>query len=136
MSNGISAEKVVKQYYGDVYKFCCSRCRDSRIAEDITQETFLVLMQRKDELTDQNICAWLINVANNKLHEWYRQKTLETSHISLEDLFVPPSDAFAEIDDEEEVDEDKALDAVQQKILNLLNDKEKELFIKIGRAHV
>ncbi len=127
MSEAISVEKVAKQYYGDVYKFCCSRCRDPQVAEDITQETFLLLMQKKDSLTDQNICAWLINVANNKLHEWFRKKSLEMNCVSIYDVNVSSVDEFA-ID---EPSEEEAFDAIQQKIMSILNEKEKQLFIKL-----
>ena len=127
MSNGISAEKIAEQYYVDVYKFCCSRCRDPQVAQDITQETFLVFMQKKESLTDINICAWLINVANNKLHEWYRKKSIESNYVSIYDVNVSSADQLVL----DEPFEEEEFDAFQQKILNILNDQEKKLFIKL-----
>lgn len=128
MSKGISAEKIAEQHYSDVYKFCCSRCRDSQVAQDITQETFLTFMQKKESLTDINICAWLINVANNKLHEWYRKRSIEFNYVSIYDVNVSSADQLVL---DEPLEEEEEFDAIQQKIMNILNEHEKELFIKL-----
>lgn len=42
----LSAEQIAEKYYHDVYKFCCSRCRNADAAQDITQETFLFLSKQ------------------------------------------------------------------------------------------
>lgn len=49
----LSAEQITEKYYSDVYKFCCSRCRNADAAQDITQDTFLLFVDKFDELTEK-----------------------------------------------------------------------------------
>lgn len=123
----LSAEKIVEQYYPDIYKFCCAKCRDEHVAQDITQETFLLFVNKIDKLTDINIRSWLLSVANNKLHEHFRKSQIENSFVSIDEVKIVSFDKY-ECDD---IDVDEMFDDVQKKILNLLSDKERELFIKL-----
>lgn len=121
----LSAEQIAEKYYPDVYTFCCARCRDEDLAQDITQETFLLLINKADELTDINIRSWLLSVANNKLCAYFRKNKAENNFVSVYDVEIPISDVY------EEVDTDIVFDEVQKKILNMLKGKERELFIKL-----
>ena len=118
---------IVDQYYIDVYKFCCAKCKDAEAAQDITQETFLLLTEKQDQLIDNNIRAWLLSVANNKLREYFRKKSIENNYISIENITLPVFEDHSE----EYIESYEMFDEVQQKILNILNDKEKTLFIKL-----
>jgi RNA polymerase sigma-70 factor (ECF subfamily) len=128
LSKGLSVESVAERYYGDVYKFCCAKCRDPLAAQDITQDTFLVLTQNKDALTEDNILAWLLKTAGVKLREWFKTRKIESGFVSIYDLDIPVSYKLAP----DGYSEDGAdLDALQQKILSILNENEKQLFIKL-----
>lgn len=123
----LSAERIAEEYYHDIYKFCCSRCRNADAAQDITQETFLLFMNEIDNLSDTNIRSWLFTVANNKLHEHFRKIKVENNFVCADDIDI------SSLDDVEynEADVETMFDDVQKKILNILTDKEKELFIKL-----
>ncbi len=123
----LSAERIAEEYYHDIYKFCCSRCRNADTAQDITQETFLLFMNEIDNLSDANIRSWLFTVANNKLHEHFRKIKVETNFVCADNIDI------SSLDDVEynEADVETMFDDVQKKILNILTDKEKELFIKL-----
>lgn len=123
----LSAERIAEEYYSDVYKFCCAKCRNEDVAKDITQETFLLLVNKIDELSDSNIRSWLLTVANNKLHEYFRKSQIENSFVSIDDVEISAFDSY----EHDKIDVDKIFDDVQKRILNILNDKEKELFIKL-----
>lgn len=125
----LSAEQIAEKYYHDIYKFCCSRCRNADAAQDITQETFLFLMDKIDELSDTNIRSWLFTVANNKLHEYFRKIKVENNFVCADDIDISAVENFEVVN--KNVDVDNLFDDVQKKILNILNDKEKELFIKL-----
>ncbi len=125
----LSAERIAEKYYHDIYKFCCSRCRNAEAAQDITQETFLFFMNKIDELSENNIRSWLFTVANNKLHEYFRTVGVENSFVCADDVDISAIDSLE--NDEKDIDVDEIFDDVQKKILNILNDKEKELFIKL-----
>lgn len=125
----LSAEQIAEKYYHDVYKFCCSRCRNADAAQDITQETFLFLINKIVGLTENNIRSWLFSVANNKLYEYFRTINIENNYVCADDVDVPVDNGFDV--DEKDIDVDEIFDDVQKKILNILNDKEKALFIKL-----
>ena len=122
----LSADQIAEKYYPDIYKFCCAKCRNEDVAQDITQETFLLLVNKIDELTDINIRSWLLCVANNKLHEEFRSSQIENGFV-CSDVEIPMFDRY----EQGKADIDEIFDDVQKKILNILNDKEKELFIKL-----
>lgn len=123
----LSAEQIAEKYYPDVYKFCCARCRNEDVAKDITQETFLFFVNKIDILSDNNIRSWLLTVANNKLHEYFRKNQIESSFVCIDDVEISAFDSY----EYDKIDVDEIFDDVQKKILNILNDKEKELFIKL-----
>lgn len=109
----LSAEQIAEKYYHDVYKFCCSRCRNADAAQDITQETFLFLINKIDGLTENNIRSWLFSVANNKLYEYFRTISVENSYVCADDVDVPVDNGFD--DDEKDIDVDEIFDDVQKK---------------------
>lgn len=121
--------KVTDLYYEDVYKFVCSKCRDKETALEITQDTFLLFCQKKDKLVNKNIRAWLLSVAWNKCNEYFRKNKKELNYVPIEDvedkIFVTEEYAITE---EQFID---SLDEVQKRILDLLTDEEKRLFIAL-----
>ncbi len=123
----LSAEQVTEKYYSDIYKFCCSRCRNADAAQDITQDTFLFFFDKYDDLKDINIRSWLLSVANNKLYDYFREQKIENGFVCVDEVKIPVFDNY----EVENVDIDSIFDDVQKKILNLLNDKEREIFIKL-----
>lgn len=123
----LSAEQITEKYYSDVYKFCCSRCRNADAAQYITQDTFLLFVDKFDELTEKNIRSWLFTVANNKLHDYFREQKIENNFVCVDDVKIPSFDDY----ENENIDIDAIFDDVQKKILNLLNDKERDIFIKL-----
>ena len=122
----LSAEQITEEYYSDIYKFCCSKCRNADAAQDITQDTFLLLVDKFDELAETNIRSWLYTVANNKLHDYFRERQIQNSFVCVDDVKIPTFDDY----EHENVDFDAIFDDVQKKILNILNDKERDVFIK------
>ena len=123
----LSADQIVEKYYPDIYKFCCARCRNADAAQDITQETFMLFVKKFDELADINIRSWLLCVANNKLYEYFKKNKIDNKCVSIDDVEIPVFDSY----EHDEIDIDEIFDDVQKKILNMLNDKEKELFVKL-----
>ena len=123
----MSAERIAEKYYPDIYKFCCAKCRNESVAQDITQETFLLFINKFDELTDINIRSWLLSVANNKLREYFRKSQIENTFVCVDNVEISTFDSY----EYDKIDVDEIFDDVQKKILHILNDKEKELFIKL-----
>ena len=121
-------EEITELYYHDVYKFCCARCRNADDAQDVTQATFALLVERKDTLYFDNIRSWLFSVADKKLHELFRQRQRERDYVSIYDVDVPQYN-LPDIPDD--FDEDAWFDETQKKILQILSEKERALFVKL-----
>lgn len=121
-------EQTANLYYNDVYKFCISRCENKEDGEDIAQSVFLFLIEKAGKLENLNIKAWLYQVSDLKIKEYFRQKKLDDRFIKYEDCadFADNSD----IDERLVEDFEELLNSTQKKILDILNDKEKVIFIK------
>jgi len=62
-------EKIYRQHYPAVYRYALSLARDTHLAEDLTQETFVKAMLSLDAGRD-SMAAWLHVVCRNL---WYDQ---------------------------------------------------------------
>lgn len=59
--------RIVKLYYEDINKVSFALCKDLYDAEDVTQTTFIKLLNQKEEFDDDyHIKRWLIKVAINE----------------------------------------------------------------------
>ena len=128
MIDKATADKIANIHYDDVYSYCFSKLKDKYVAEDITQDAFLVFQLKTDKLVDDHIIAWLINTASNLIKAYFRENSrfireeLNESHLTVEDILeclerenpITP----------EEIEEQK------QQVLSILNEKETELFQK------
>jgi RNA polymerase sigma-70 factor (ECF subfamily) len=59
--------RIVKLYYEDIKKVSFALCKNLYDAEDVTQTTFIKLLNQKEEFDDDyHIKRWLIKVAINE----------------------------------------------------------------------
>jgi len=67
-----------------VHGYLLSRCRDAKVAEDLTADTFLAAVSavRRDAVADLTV-AWLITVARNKLVDHWRRQEREERKLRL-----------------------------------------------------
>lgn len=63
----------VEEQYDKIYRYCYFRLGDARLAEDITQETFLRCLESREKKP----LAFLYTVAKNLCIDQYRKKKLE-----------------------------------------------------------
>ena len=123
------SKEIAEAYYEDILKFCSSQLNNEEDARDITQEVFLLFQKKFRELNDTNIKAWLLNVAQKKIFEKFREIKKNTKNISLNEntdfskdaSFVKQIDDFIYISDEE-------IEKEKFKIIEKLTPKERELF--------
>lgn len=71
--NNDELSKIYNIYYIQIFKFIFSRINNYEESEDITQETFLKLIQ--NNYKKENIKAWLFIVAKNIIIDKYRRET-------------------------------------------------------------
>lgn len=68
-------ESIYHEYFGSVYKFALSLCRNASTAEDITQETFYKAMENMDRYEDNGrLFVWLCQIAKNIYFSLYKKQ--------------------------------------------------------------
>ncbi len=75
-------EEIYTLYFRDVYRYVLSLCRDSELAEELTQETFCQAMQHmKDFRGDCKMTVWLCQIAKHLFfsHQKKRKRTVPLS---------------------------------------------------------
>ncbi len=87
-----AVKKLVKTY-NKIYRYCFYRVRNSEVAEDITQETFLKFFGHKQRIRRGEDMAYLYTIAKNLCFDHFRQK--QTTGLTEE----YPAEDFAEQSD-------------------------------------
>ena len=91
-----NASVLFKGDYQRIFRYIMSMVRDTREAEDLTQETFLRAYQRRDSLRDEAAkTAWLYRIATHtsldRLRQYARRAPME-SDTDLDEVDVPEPD--------------------------------------------
>ena len=133
------AEQIVKEYYDDIYYFCCLKLQDKEEARDITQEVFLLFFEKLKTLDDDKLKAWLYSVSRNKINDKFRERKKEQKIISIDDdnghnIFNRTEYSYKisdeDFEEDAKTDWDK-YDEAEKKILSILTKEEQELFFKV-----
>ena len=53
------------QYYTPIKNFVYYKCGDIDVAEDITQDTFMKLWEKREEIKEETVKSYLYTIANN-----------------------------------------------------------------------
>ena len=83
-------EKWIDNYGDELYSYACSRMKDTSVAQDIVQETFLSAWKSKDSFngiySERN---WLYAICKNKLIDHFRKsvRSVSTVDIEFEDVY-------------------------------------------------
>lgn len=133
------AEQIVKEYYDDIYYFCCLKLQDKDEARDITQEVFLLFFEKLKTLDDDKLKAWLYSVSRNKINDKFRERKKEQKIISIDDdnghnIFNRTEYSYKisdeDFEEDAKTDWDK-YDEAEKKILSILTKEERELFFRV-----
>ncbi len=111
--------------YDSIVRFCSRKTKNIDDAKDITQEVFLILLDKINDIDKSKARAWLYGTANNKLSEYIKSQSLNIEQmsdeiesklksVSLEDEFFNCS--------HEEIESQKGL------IINRLSNEKKILY--------
>ena len=84
------------ELYGDyLFKYALMRLRDSAKAEDAVQETFLAALKGGKTFAGRSAeKSWLVGILKNKICDYYRKASRETSFTDLEFYSDEESDRF------------------------------------------
>ncbi len=94
--SGISDPERWVEAYGDyLFKYALMRLRDSAKAEDAVQETFLAALKGGKTFAGRSAeKSWLIGILKNKICDYYRKASRETSFTDMEFYSDEESDRF------------------------------------------
>lgn len=63
-------EELYQRYADRIYRYILARLRDTELAKDVLQETFLVLWHKNASYSGKSsIATWLFGIATNKMRE-------------------------------------------------------------------
>jgi RNA polymerase sigma-70 factor (ECF subfamily) len=72
-----SFNEIYDKYFKDVYRYILSLSRNSRIAEDITQETFIKAFKCIDSFKGNcKLQVWLCQIAKNTYYSYYKKEKI------------------------------------------------------------
>jgi len=73
-------EEIYIQYFEDVYKYVYSLCRDTGVAEEVTQETFFKALKYIDSYKGKcKLRVWLCQIAKNTYFTFLKKQKRFTS---------------------------------------------------------
>ncbi len=71
-------DRVYARYFGEVYKFVLTLCRDPDLAEELTQETFFKALKNIGGFRGNcRIGSWLCQIAKNTYYDWAKKHNRE-----------------------------------------------------------
>jgi RNA polymerase sigma-70 factor, ECF subfamily len=93
-------DALVRALSADLYRFAYWLCRDSTLAQDLVQETFMRAWKAMDDLRDGAAAkAWLITILRREHARLYERKSLQQVDLEPEDVpehTAPGPDAGAD----------------------------------------
>lgn len=71
-------KKLFEEYYGDVYRYLYSLCRDASLAEDLASEVFLEAVKSIASFRGKSdVKTWLFSIARHRWYAYLRKKKRE-----------------------------------------------------------
>jgi RNA polymerase sigma-70 factor (ECF subfamily) len=76
-------EEIYKTYWDRIFRLCMGFVNDSDAAQDLTQETFIIVWQKLDTFRNEsNIGTWIFRIAsNNCLRQLEKEKRFRKSDL-------------------------------------------------------
>ena len=100
MTSSSRFEGLCARYRPDVFRFALWLARDSAIAEDVVQETFVRAWRAIDSLADPEAArSWLLAIARREHARLYERKRHTT--VPLDDLIANEDPALASVPSED-----------------------------------
>ena len=83
--------ELIAKYYDSILDYCMRRLSSRDAAEEVTQDTFLLMIEKAANLTNDFLKYWLTKVAENKCNAYLRRVKRENRHVHLDGLDVEAS---------------------------------------------
>lgn len=119
-------EKIYRIYFEDVYRFLLSLSKNKEVAQDITSETFLKVINNSNKIEKtRNIKAYIFTIAKNTYINYYNKNKIMMSTDDIE-KFDQGIDSF----------EENLIESDNVKVLNDAIDKLDEPYRSITKLRL
>lgn len=125
----INGDKIAFSHLFSFYKsqvlyYCVHFVKDKEIAEDITQDIFLTVWEKKEDIRiEQSFSAFLYTIARNRIYDIFR--SLSARSVLYEKLM---EQAIDYVDDVEKSLEEKNIQELIAQALEQLSPRQREIF--------
>lgn len=86
--------ELIEKYYDDIYRYCCYVTGNSTVSYDITQNTFLNLINSIQSYSEKNkFKGYLFSIAKNCCYDYFRQLH---NYDELDEQVLPPGEDFTD----------------------------------------
>lgn len=123
---------VYDRYFADVYRFVFYRLNDEQLAEDISSDTFVRLLEaiKKRRGPKTNLKGWLLATASHAVTDHLRQAYRHPAE-ALSDMI--PNGAAASIPNE--IDRREQVRAFRQAFIELTSEQQNVLALRFGAGY-
>jgi RNA polymerase sigma-70 factor (ECF subfamily) len=123
---------VYDRYFADVYRFVYYRLNDEQVAEDISSDTFIRLLEavKKRRGPQTNLKGWLLATASHAVTDHLRQAYRHPTE-ALSDMI--PNGAASSLTDE--VDHREMVHSFQQAYTHLTAEQQSVLALRFGDGY-
>lgn len=123
-------EKIYRLFNGRVYNFVFSIIRDSSLAKDLTQDTFLLIWDRRANIDGaNNLEGYIFTVAKNAVYQHIRRKLLLQKYINKSETNLEPENTCIEQKLDNKLFEEDVL-----KLINELPESRKKIFLLFWKS--
>lgn len=115
--DSIAFESLYRKYWKRLYDFASAKTRDTNVAEEIVQDLFVNLWEKRESLQVVNLQSYLFTAVRNKVIDYYKEKIFSELE-NVETASVPDYPIF--------LDE---LEAAMQVAVAKLPEKTRQIFL-------
>lgn len=115
-------KELFAEYYAPINNFLFYKCGDSALSEDLTQDVFMKLWDKRDEVKQDTVKSYLYTIANNMLLNKIRHEKVKMN-------FAEKHKTQQEEQSPQYFLEEKEFKNKLESIIGEMPDKQREVFL-------
>ncbi|MEN0055283.1 MAG: RNA polymerase sigma-70 factor [Mucilaginibacter sp.] len=124
--------EIYKRYFGLIFINACKRIANKEDAQDIVQEIFINLWNRREYIDpERSIGGYLYAATRNKVIDWFSQQALNSRYINSFQSFYETGNCVTDYTIRE-----KQLASIIEREIDSLPPRMREIFILSRRANL
>lgn len=124
--------EIYKRYFGLMFIDACKRTASKEDAQDIVQETFINLWNRREYLDpEKSIAGYLYAAMRNKVIDWFTHQEVNSKHINSFKAFYETGTCITD-----HAIREKQLASIIEREIDALPPRMREIFILSRRANL